>query len=67
MLMDSTASLYAVSRATLYWLLRGERRAKDAHRSDLGQPRVMSAMGIECWCEIVAALKRGTTALPRQR
>lgn len=27
LLMDSTASLYAVSRATLYQLLRGNRRA----------------------------------------
>lgn len=61
MLMDSTASLYAVSRATLYRLLRGERRAKDAHRSDRGQPRVMSAVEIERWCEIVAALKVRTT------
>lgn len=60
-LMDSTASLYAVSRATLYRLLRGERRAKDAHRADRGQPRVMSAMEIERWCEIVAALKVRTT------
>lgn len=60
-LMDSTASLYAVSRATLYRLLRGERRAKDAHRADRGQPRVMSAVEIERWCEIVAALKVRTT------
>lgn len=61
LLMDSTASLYAVSRATLYRLLRGKRRAKDAHRSDRGKPRVLSAREIEHWCEIVAALKVRTT------
>ncbi|TNL02706.1 IS481 family transposase [Kosakonia cowanii] len=61
LLMDSTASLYAVSRATLYRLLRGKRRAKDAHRSDRGKPRILSAREIERWCEIVAALKVRTT------
>lgn len=61
LLMDSTASLYSVSRATLYRLLRGKRRAKDAHRSDRGKPRVLSASEIERWCEIVAALKVRTT------
>lgn len=61
LLMDSTASLYAVSRATLYRLLRGKRRARDAHRSDRGKPRVLSAREIERWCEIVAALKVRTT------
>lgn len=61
LLMDSTASLYAVSRSTLYRLLRGKRRVKDAHRSDRGKPRVLSASEIERWCEIVAALKIRTT------
>lgn len=61
LLMDSTAGLYAVSRATLYRLLRGERRAKDAHRSDRGKPRVLTPGEIEHWCEIVAALKVRTT------
>ena len=31
-MMASTAQLYAVSRAMLYRLLRGDRRSKDAHR-----------------------------------
>ncbi|WP_208951729.1 DDE-type integrase/transposase/recombinase [Rahnella sp. ChDrAdgB13] len=61
LLMDSTASLYAVSRATLYRLLRGDRRAKDAHRADRGKPRILTASEIERWCEIVAALKVRTT------
>jgi hypothetical protein len=42
-LMASTAQLYANSRATLYRLLRGDRRPKDAHRSDRGRPRSLSA------------------------
>lgn len=60
-LLASTAGLYGVSRATLHRRLRGERRPKDAHRSDRGQPRVMSAAEIESWCEIVAAMKVRTT------
>lgn len=38
-LMASTAELYDISRATLYRLLRGERRPKDAHRADRGLSR----------------------------
>lgn len=60
-LMASTAQLYAVSRATLYRLLRGDRRPKDAHRADRGRPRAMPAPEIERWCEIVAAMKVRTT------
>jgi hypothetical protein len=60
-LMTSTAQLYAVSRATLYRLLRGDRRPKDAHRADRGSPRSMPAPEIERWCEIVAAMKIRTT------
>jgi hypothetical protein len=60
-LMTSTAQLYAVSRATLYRLLRGDRRPKDAHRADRGYPRSMPAPEIERWCEIVAAMKVRTT------
>ncbi|MGC9271652.1 IS481 family transposase [Acidiphilium sp.] len=60
-LMKSTAQLYAVSRATLYRLLRGDRRPRDTHRSDRGRPRSMPAAEIERWCEIVAAMKVRTT------
>ncbi len=60
-LMLSTAQLYAVSRASLYRLLRGDRRPKDAHRADRGRPRAMSAGEIERWCEIVVAMKVRTT------
>jgi hypothetical protein len=60
-LLSSTAELYAVSRATLYRLLRGERRPRDAHRADRGTPRVMPTAEIERWCEIIAAMKVRTT------
>ena len=61
LLLSSTAELYAVSRATLYRLLRGERRPRDAQRADRGAPRVMPATEIERWCEIIAAMKVRTT------
>ncbi|NQW53858.1 MAG: IS481 family transposase [Rhodospirillales bacterium] len=60
-LVTSTAQLYAVSRASLYRLLRGDRRPKDAHRTDRGHPRVMPVTEIERWCEIIAAMKIRTT------
>lgn len=59
-LIRSTAEIYAVSRATLYRLLRGERRPRDARRADRGRPRLMPASEIERWCEIVAAMKLRT-------
>ena len=60
-LLSSTAELYGVSRATLYRLLRGERRLRDTRRGDRGTPRVMPAAEIERWCEIIAAMKVRTT------
>jgi predicted DNA-binding transcriptional regulator AlpA len=60
-LIASAAQLYAVSRATLYRLLRDDRRPKDAHRADRGRPRAMAAAEVERWCEIVAAMKIRTT------
>lgn len=60
-LLRSTYNLYGMSRATLYRLLRGERRPRDVHRSDRGRPRVMPSADIERWCEIVAAMQARTT------
>ena len=59
--MASACGLYAISRATLYRLLRGDRRPRDAHRADRGRPHVMSDADIQLWCEIVAAVKKSTT------
>jgi hypothetical protein len=61
LLMESTTQLYAVSRATLYRLLREDRRPKDAYRSDRGRTRAMLADEIERLCAIVAAMKIRTT------
>lgn len=60
-LMEATAQLYAISRATLYRLLRDNRRPKEAYRSDRGRPRVLPADEIERLCAIVAAMKIRTT------
>lgn len=59
--MDSTAQLYAVSRAMLYRLLRPDRRPKDVTRSDRGIARVMATDELERLCAIVAAMKLRTT------
>lgn len=61
LLMDSTAQLYAISRATLYRSLRDDRHPKDAYRSDRDCTRAMPADEIERLCEIVAAMKIRTT------
>jgi hypothetical protein len=61
LLMESTAQLYAISRATLYRLLRGDRRPRDASRADRGVTRVMPADELERVCEVVAAMKIRTT------
>jgi hypothetical protein len=60
-IMGSTAQLYAISRATLYRLLREGRRPKEAYRSDRGRPRVLAADEIERLCAVVAAMKIRTT------
>jgi hypothetical protein len=60
-LIEATAQLYAISRATLYRLLREERRPKDAYRADRGRPRAMPADEVERLCAIVAAMKLRTT------
>ena len=60
-LLLSTGTLYGVSRATLYRLLRGGGHPRHAHRADRGRPRVLSGAEVEGWCEIIAAMKVRTT------
>lgn len=60
-LLLSTGTLYGVSRATLYRLLRGGAHPRHAHRADRGRPRVLSGAEVEGWCEIIAAMKVRTT------
>jgi len=60
-LMESTAQIYATSRATLYRLLRDNRHPKEAYRSDRGRPRAVPGDEIERLCAVVAAMKVKTT------
>jgi transposase len=60
-LVKETATLYGVSRATLYRLLRQHSRPKAINRSDSGQPRKLSPTEMELYCEIIAAMKIRTS------
>lgn len=60
-LVKETATLYGVSRATLYRLLRQHSRPKAINRSDSGTPRKLSPTEMELYCEIIAAMKIRTS------
>ena len=60
-LIDGTATLFGVSRATIYRALRGQWRPKGLRRSDRGRPRKMPQAELERFCEVIAALKIRTT------
>ncbi len=60
-MLESAASLYGVSRATLYRNLQRHWRPKPARRADHGRPRKLRAAELERACEIIAALKLRTT------
>ena len=56
-LISETASLYGISRNTLYRLLRELPRPQTLHRRDRGQPRKLSRREMELYCEVIAACK----------
>lgn len=56
-MLESTANLYGLSRATLYRALQSHLRPKPIRRADRGQPRTMPADQLERYCEIIAAIK----------
>ncbi len=56
-LIQETAHFYGVSEDTVYRALRNRTPVQPAHRTDKGQPRVMSASNLERYCETIAALK----------
>jgi hypothetical protein len=56
-LIDGAATLFGVSRATIYRTLRGQFRLKDLRRADRGAPRKMRRAEMERFCEVIAALK----------
>lgn len=59
-LIDSTADLYGVSRATLYRGLNTQPRPRDTRRADFGTSRKVSRGELTRYCEVVAALKLRT-------
>jgi hypothetical protein len=60
-LLQNAASLYGVSRATLYRQLQHHVRPKPIRRIDRGKPRKLPASELERYCEIIAALKLRTS------
>ena len=60
-LVENTAHLYGISKDTLYRLLREQTRPKSIHRTDRGQPRKLSQLEMESYCEIIAAFKIRTS------
>jgi hypothetical protein len=59
-LIAQAASLYGLSRATLYRRLQEALRPKPVRRMDRGQPRKIALRELERYCEIIAALKLRT-------
>ena len=62
-LVEGAASLFGVSRATLYRALAGQFRPRGLRRADRGEPRKLTRLELEHYCEIVAALKLRTSNL----
>ena len=60
-LLENAASLYGISRATLYRAVQQQWRPRPARRADHGRPRKLSAVELERACEGIAALKLRTT------
>jgi hypothetical protein len=56
-IIHETASLYGISKDTLYRLLRELPRPKALRRIDRGQPRKLSQSEMEGYCEVIAACK----------
>ncbi len=56
-LIQETAELYGVSEDTIYRALRSRTKPHTTRRRDCGEPRVMSKLELERYCELVAALK----------
>ena len=61
LLVEETARLYGVSTDTLYRALRERAIPKALRRCDHGVPRVMGTKEMECFCEVVAAIKVRTS------
>ena len=60
-MLRETADLYDVSLDTLYRALREFSRPKSLRRSDWGSPRILTRKEMECYCEIITAMKIRTS------
>ena len=60
-LIEGVASLFDVSRATVYRALSGQMVLKGVRRVDRGEPRVIPRFKLERYCEIIAAMKIRTS------
>ncbi len=58
--MAAVALLYGVSPTTVYRALQAFPKPHAAHRKDRGKPRVLPKPELECYCELIAALKLRT-------
>jgi type II secretory pathway predicted ATPase ExeA len=59
--IEQAATAYGLSVDTLYRALRSRVRPKAVHRADRGTPRKISRSQMECYCELIAALKIRTS------
>ena len=66
-LVEGTAELFGVSRATVYRALAGQLRPRGLRRADRGEPRKLPRAELERYCELVAALKLRTSNLKGRR
>ena len=60
-LIEGVASLFDVSRATVYRALSGQMVLKGVRRVDRGEPRIIPRFKLERYCEIIAAMKIRTS------
>ena len=59
--ITAVAELYGVSTTTVYRALQLFNKPHAAHRVDHGKARVLPQTELECYCELIAALKLRTT------
>ncbi len=59
-LVQEFATLYAVSDSSVYRALRAKRSPKQLRRSDAGTTRILPLSEMECYCQIIAAMKLRT-------
>ena len=66
-LVEGTAELFGVSRATVYRALAGQLRRRGLRRADRGEPRKVPRAELVRYCELLAALKLRTSNLKGRR